>query len=121
MNANPADPRPSLADLVRDLTGVGAREEDSPSRPVRTDDQPSGAALSLDDLISDDNGEIVFFNDGGYRSLSIDTEAAVLTSGQVKDHMTAAGDNVSGFNYVTFDNGLTLFFDDSLELILPQS
>jgi hypothetical protein len=32
--------------------------------------------------------------------------------------VTASGDDVSGFNYVTFDNGVTLYYPDGLDLIL---
>lgn len=116
MNANPADDRPSLADLVRDLTGVGAQEDGArPSAPLT----PAGAALNLADLISDTNGEIVFFNDSGFRTLQIETELTVRDRGRAEDHVTATGDDVSGFNYVTFDNGMTLYFEEGLDLLLP--
>ncbi|MGI9416518.1 MAG: hypothetical protein ACR2RA_01640 [Geminicoccaceae bacterium] len=120
MNANQADNRPNLADLVRDLTGVGVAEHaDVP--PVARTPAPSGAELTLADLVSDDNGEIVFFNDSGFRSLSIETDATVISKGQAADHQTAAGEDVSGFNYVTFENGLTLYFEEGLDLLLPGS
>lgn len=119
MNANPADNRPSLADLVRDLTGVGTSEIAERSAPVRT--APTEAALDLADLISDDNGEIVFFNDSEFRTLAIQTEAEVVSSGQAAAHRTAAGEDVSGFNYVTFENGTTLYFEAGLDLLLPES
>jgi len=118
VNANSSDNRPNMADLVRDLTDLGTFEtEDAVARPPTS---PSGAALMLTDLVSDDNGEIVFFNDGGFQSLSIETDSAVLSSGQAKDHVTKAGDDVTGMNYVMFDNGMTLYFDDGLSLILPE-
>jgi hypothetical protein len=119
VNANPADQRPNMADLVRDLTDVGI-VDDNESAP-RVYPSSTGAALTLEDLISDDNGEIVFFNDGGFESLSIETGSTVLSSGKAKDHVTAAGDNVDGFNYVTFENGMTLYFEGDLNLILPES
>ncbi len=118
MNANPADDRPSLADLVRDLTGVGTQDDvrSAPLAPAA----PSGAELALSDLISDDNGEIVFFNDSGFSTLSIETEAVVVSRGQTTTHRTAAGEDVSGFNYVTFENGLTLYFEEGLDLLLSN-
>lgn len=115
MNANQADDRPSLADLVRDLTGVGSKDDGARSEAPLV---PSGAALKLTDLISDTNGEIVFFNDSGFRTLQIETEQAVRARGQAEEHVTATGDNVSGFNYVTFDNGMTLYFEEGLDLLL---
>ena len=82
---------------------------------------PINAEVALDDLISDDNGEIVFFNDSGFRTLSIATTSSVVSDGRAQDHSTASGEDVSGFNYVTFDNGVTLYFEDGLDLLLPQS
>ena len=117
MNAHAADSRPNLADLVRDLTGVGADDSAEAAPPVRS--APPGASLALTDLISDDNGEIVFFNDSGFRTLSIETDAQVVSKGQAASHRTAAGEDVSGFNYVTLENGLTLYFEDDLDLLLP--
>ena len=118
MNANRADDRANLADLVRDLTGVGAEE---PSVLPKAPAAPSGAALKLADLISDPNGEIVFFNDSGFRTLEIETELTVRARGQAEKHITASGDDVTGFNYVTFDNGMTLYFEENLDLLLPMS
>ncbi len=117
MNANPADKRPDLADLVRDLTGVGTTDSGHAAPPAST--APSGAELSLADLVSDENGEIVFFNDSGFRTLSIETDAMVVSKGKTSIHSTAAGEDVSGFSYVTFENGLTLYFEDGLDLLLP--
>lgn len=118
MNANPADNRPNLADLVRDLTGVATDDGAYTAPPAQT--PPVGVELALADLISDDNGEIVFFNDSGFRTLTIETEAQVVSSGQATTHRTASGEDVSGFNYVTFENGMTLYFEDGLDLLLPQ-
>lgn len=118
MNANPISNSPSLADLVRDMTGVGTDDRVEAAPPVQM--PPSEAELSLADLISDDNGEIVFFNDSAFRKLAIKTEAEVVSSGQATTHRTAAGEDVSGFNYVTFENGLTLYFETGLDLLLPE-
>jgi hypothetical protein len=82
--------------------------------------EPAELELALADLISDDNGEIVFFNDSGFRSLAIRTDAAVVANGRAQAHLTAAGDDVSGFKFVRFDNGLTLYFEKGLELVLAS-
>lgn len=119
MNANPADNRPNLADLVRDLTGIGTEEQAAAPEPVQS--APSGAELALADLISDDNGEIVFFNDSGFRTLSIETDEGIVSKGQTTAHRTASGEDVSGFHYVTFENGVTLYFEEGVDLLLPQS
>ena len=70
--------------------------------------EPAELELALADLISDGNGEIVFFNDSGFHSLAIRTDAAVVANGRTQAHVTAGGDDVSGFKFVRFDNGLTL-------------
>ena len=74
--------------------------------------------LVMADLVGDDNGEIVFFNDSGFRTLAIQTDSTVVAKGRAEAHVTANGDDVGGFQYVTFDNGLTLYFEDGLELVL---
>jgi hypothetical protein len=117
LNANPADNRPNLADLVQDLTGVGVADRDD--LPL-TRTAPASVELALADLISDDNGEIVFLNDGGFRTLAIETDAQVVASGRAATYRTAAGEDVSGFNYVTFENGLTLYFEQGLDLLLGE-
>lgn len=82
--------------------------------------EPAELELALADLISDDNGEIVFFNDSGFRTLGITTDASVVADGQAGRHVTASGADVSGYKFVTFDNGLTLYFERGLDLIVRQ-
>lgn len=119
MNANPTEKRPSLADLARDFVGTDDEMSASASAPVTQ--ATSAVELALDDLISDDNGEIVFFNNSGFRTLSITTRSSVVSDGKASDHSTASGEDVSGFHYVTFDNGMTLYFEEGMDLLLPQS
>ena len=76
--------------------------------------------LTLSDLVGDANGEVVIFNDSGFRTLAIRTQAAVVAEGQTAKHVTASGEDVSGFNYVTFENGVTLYFPEGLDLILQN-
>ena len=40
--------------------------------------------------------------------------------GRPAKHVTASGEDVSGFKYVTFDNGVTLYFPEGLDLILKS-
>ncbi len=74
--------------------------------------------LRLGDLMQDDNGEVVLFNDSGLRAMAVATDAHVVSEGASEHHVTAAGEDVSGFRYVTFDNGLTLYYQDGLEVIV---
>jgi len=90
----------------------------------RSPEEASASAeveLMLADLVADANGEIVLFNDSGFRSLAIQTDRAVVADGRAGAHVTAAGDDVSGFQFVTFDNGLTLYFEAGLHLMLPDT
>jgi hypothetical protein len=83
----------------------------------------TGAAeveLALADLVSDANGEVVLFNDSGFRTMASRAEAAVIADGRAHKHVTASGEDVSGFNYVTFDNGVTLYYPEGLDLILQR-
>jgi hypothetical protein len=84
------------------------------------DSDAAEVELTLSELVGDANGEVVIFNDSGFRTLAIRTEAAVVADGQAAKHVTASGEDVSGFNYVTFDNGVTLYFQEGLELILKN-
>ena len=77
--------------------------------------------LALADLVGDDNGEIVFCNDSGFRSLALQTDSRIIADGRAKAHVTAAGEDVSGFKYATFDNGLTLFYEEGLHLIVSSA
>jgi hypothetical protein len=74
--------------------------------------------LALADLVHDGNGEIVLFNDSNLRRLALVTTAAELARGQAPHHVTAAGEDVTGFAYVTFENGVTLYYEPQLELIV---
>jgi hypothetical protein len=76
--------------------------------------------LGMADLVSDANGAVVFCNDSGFRSLAIRTDSQIIANGQAEAHVTAAGEDVSGFQYVTFDNGLTLFYEEGLHLIVAS-
>ena len=74
--------------------------------------------LAMSDLVGDANGEVVFFNDSGLRRLSIATDAAVVANGRAAAHRTAAGQDVSGFRFLTFDNGLTLYYESGLDVVV---
>jgi|DewCreStandDraft_4_1066084.scaffolds.fasta_scaffold00053_61 hypothetical protein len=74
--------------------------------------------LALADLVQDSNGEIVLFNDSNLRRLALVTSATELARGKAPHHVTAAGEDVTGFAYVTFDNGVTLYYEPQLELLV---
>lgn len=99
----------TLAEIARQPVGEPAGSAAEPAAEVE---------LAMADLVGDANGEIVFCNDSGFRSLAIHTDSQVVGDGRTEAHRTAAGDDVSGFNYVRFENGLTLFYEEGLQLIV---
>lgn len=76
--------------------------------------------LALADLVSDAKGEVVIFNDSGFRTLALHTDAAVVADGRAGAHVTASGEDVSGFNYVAFENGVTVYFQEGLDVIVAK-
>lgn len=87
------------------------------SRPagVERDDV---VTLELADLVSDSNGEIVLFNDSHLPALAVRAESLPVASGELGSHVTAAGDDVTGYRFVAFDNGTKLIFQDSVDLVI---
>jgi hypothetical protein len=102
----------------RKLAEIARQPDAEPLADLVAEDREFELELDLADLISDDNGEIVLFNDSGLRSLALRTEAAVVANGRMQAHRTATGEDVSGFKFVRFDNGLTLYFEEALHLVL---
>lgn len=74
--------------------------------------------LALTDLIADANGEVAFFNDSGFRTIGITADAAVVAEGTSGRHVTAGGTDVAGYRYLRFDNGVTLFVESGMEVIV---
>jgi hypothetical protein len=108
--------RSQLPQAVTDLAQGGERRVDAEAPyPDAVEVQ-----LALADLVSDANGEVVIFNDSGFRTLALHTDAVVVDGGQARHHVTAGGDDVSGFNYVTFDSGVTVYFPQELNLIVAK-
>lgn len=77
-----------------------------------------GVVLALDDLVADARGEIVLFNDSGLRVLTLEASIAVVGEGRSGRHVTSTGADVSGWRYLAFGNGIKLFFDPELTLLL---
>ena len=74
--------------------------------------------LALSDLVQDAGGEVVLYNDSGLRTLGLVAEASVVGEGEATPHVTASGDDVTGFRYVSFANGLTLYYQEGLDLVV---
>jgi hypothetical protein len=108
--------RAEESDPLHELGWSMVRPADAPADTAELD---AGAevVLHLSDLLRDAKGEIVVYNDSGFRTLAIATEAKVVASGQSGRHVTAVGADVSGFRYITFDDGTTLYYPEGVELV----
>jgi hypothetical protein len=76
--------------------------------------------LAVADLVADANGEVVIFNDSGFRTLALHADSGVVESGRVATHVTAGGEDVSGFNYITFANGMTVYYPEGLDVSVER-
>jgi hypothetical protein len=74
--------------------------------------------LAMGDMIGDHNNEVVLFNDSGLKALAIATDAALVGEGDATHHVTAGGEDVSGFHYLSFDNGVTLYYQGGLDVLV---
>lgn len=107
------------SDLPQSVIDLAQGDE----RAVQSEAAIAGSAeveLALADLLSDTNGEVVFFNDSGFRTLALHTDSAVVADGRTQTHVTASGEDVSGFNYLTFENGVTVYFQEGLDVIVEK-
>ena len=111
-------PDSALVALGREMAGLGRPADGAPLDPDLPGAAPGTFELALAEVIGDANGEVVVFNDSNLPSLTLRTDAAVVAEGQAAPHVTAAGADVAGCRFVTFDNGLTLYFQKGLELVV---
>ncbi len=74
--------------------------------------------LALSDLIADRSGEVVLYNDSNMPVLTLLTSERPVARGTVEAHVTASGIDVAGYDYVTFANGLTLYYPQGLQLVI---
>lgn len=95
-------------------------EEPLPEEAGLAEPAEAEVVLALSDLILDANREVVLFNDSGLRSIAVEADAAVVAEGQAGRHVTAAGEDVSGFRYLAFDSGLKLYYQPGLNLVLVR-
>ena len=75
--------------------------------------------LSLGDLIPDARNEIVIL-DGSGHDIAVVTGDAVSTHGIADAHVTAAGLDVSGFAFCTFEGGVTVFYPATHRLVVTN-
>ena len=70
--------------------------------------------LNLEDLLPDMEGEVVLQAE---MPLSLVAERPLTGSGIVEHHVTAAGVDVDGLYYYSFDNGITLYSDIDILIV----
>ncbi|MEZ5766176.1 MAG: hypothetical protein R3C97_16320 [Geminicoccaceae bacterium] len=102
----------SFADILVDVIDHEVRQGQA------TNAIENRLTLHLTDLIEDTNGEVVLFNDSHLPRLAVATDIVAVDRGEVGRHITASGDDVSGFHFIAFDNGLKLYYQDGLDLVL---
>lgn len=73
--------------------------------------------LELKDLLPDSGGEIVIHGTG-LGIIGVSTSLAVTATGTADTHVTAAGEDVSGFRYYQLDGGITLYCPAETSLVL---
>lgn len=71
--------------------------------------------LDLGELLSTDASEIVL---EGHSHLQLTADSSVTDAGFVENHVTPDGSDVSGYGYMTFASGVTVFYPDSSDLVL---
>lgn len=122
-----------LADLVDDGDdALATTGEDANLASEATDVQKLAAmanvidpglepmVLELDDLFPDANNEVVITTEDGL-PISLISEGEPTDSGIMDSHVTAAGIDVSGHEFYTFEGGLTIYFDtDSLVQVTSE-
>jgi hypothetical protein len=115
----------SLKRLAIDLLDLGEGLDTGPSsEPAEAmgplapmaDDRETDLVLRLDDMLADGNDEVVLLTDSGQDQLALATDVQVVATGTAGDHVTADGQDVSGFAFVTFATGMTLFYPGEVEL-----
>lgn len=106
--------RVALDDLARSLEGLAGG---TPSL-LGADEDAAEIELAVADLVGDPNGEIVLFNDSGVRTLGITASSPVVADGRAANHVTAGGADVSGYRFVTFEDGPTLYFEEGLDVVV---
>jgi hypothetical protein len=103
---------------MRKPVGGGAEEPRWSNEPPAveptaepTDVDDSRFRLAVDDLIAGSADEVVLFNDSAVREVVLESAEPPVDKGDVDTHVTADGVDVSGFTFLRFSDGLTLFHD----------
>ncbi len=83
----------------------------------RADGGDGPLTLSLNDLIPDAHGEVVILNHGG-GEIAVITGQEIAASGVEDAHVTAAGLDVTGYAFLTFSGGITVFYPADHQILV---
>jgi hypothetical protein len=106
----------AVAVLSLNVVGEGMTDyETAAVAPLSLADESGAVMLELSDLLPDAGGEIVV-HATGVGTIGISTGQSVTASGTAEMHVTAAGEDVSGFRYYQLAGGITLYCQTNLLL-----
>jgi hypothetical protein len=88
---------------------------------VETDSFTNAVSLKLDDLIPDRTGAVVIQTDGQPLHVTLEEYDEVLARGIAAEGSQSEHLDVSGFDYISFSNGVVLYFlADEVRLVLGR-
>jgi len=99
--------------LVDDAGAVDTGIDSAFSDTLPADHGPP--TLRLEDLLANDHGEVILDAAG---PVAIQSDGHVVDAGHRPDHVTAEGEDVSGYAYLTFDTGLTIYYPGDADVII---
>src|SRR5689334_14747299 len=112
-----------MAIAAREQRAPGLTDWQEEGRPDEAfpDAEPAGPVIDIPTLMPDQYGEVVLVNCSNLRSLTLCAGARLVRRGEVGRHVTATGEDVSGFHYLAFDNGAKIFFRPGLEVMVTRA
>lgn len=89
---------------------------ENPSETVALAPDSEPVVLNLRDLLPDSGGEIVLHSAG--LGLVLSTDQTIRATGTTGSHVTAAGEDVSGYRFYQLEGGITLYCQADTSLLL---
>lgn len=87
---------------------------------VGLDESVERIILPLCGLQPDANGDIVLLDEAGSTAVGVMTREKVTISGVVDRHVTAGGVDVSGFRFLRFESGVTLYYPAETDMVITS-
>ncbi|MEO1017218.1 MAG: hypothetical protein AAFY56_05935 [Pseudomonadota bacterium] len=76
--------------------------------------------LALEDFVANAAGEVVVFNDSVVATMVLVTKASVLGQGLTEKAATVDGQPIADFRFLAFNNGVTVFYPQGLEILVQD-